>query len=278
MLYEREASGGIDPTTRDMWRIFRIMAEFVEGFEAMARLGPAVAVFGSARTKPDTRWYNAAQDLGRLLAKAGFAVITGGGPGIMEAANKGARMAGGVSVGLNISLPMEQHTNPYLTVNVNHHYFFVRKTMFVKYSHAVVCFPGGYGTLDECFEALTLMQTMKTDPRPMILMGRAYWSGLIDWMRETLAVKHQTINPRDLDMFTVTDDPQEACRLIVKAEKGRCWYPPAYSPVMQAHQVSPEGTRFGYPPKGHGSNGGHTAPPEVEPSTIKEKRRARRRR
>ena len=175
-LYEHEFNHG-DPSSRDMWRVFRIMAEFVEGFEQLSDLGPAVTIFGSARTARNDPLYKKARVLAALLARKQFAVITGGGPGIMEAANSGAKDAGGVSVGLNISLPHEQSANPYQTIAVNHHYFFVRKTMFVKYSHAIVCFPGGYGTMDEFFELLTLIQTMKIDPRPVVLIGKSYWTG-----------------------------------------------------------------------------------------------------
>ncbi len=250
MLYEQQ-SGTIDPTTRDMWRIFRIMAEFVEGFEQLAPIGPAVTIFGSARLPADDHWYKVARTLGAMLARNNFAVITGGGPGIMEAANRGAKDAGGISVGLNISLPTEQHANSHQTISMNHHYFFVRKTMFVKYSHACVCFPGGYGTMDEYFETLTLVQTMKIDPRPLVLMGRDYWQGLIDWMDQTMNQKYHAIHPSDLKLFQVTDDPEYACKIIVDSEKGRCWTPPHGGEVTtnQSGQISPEGTRFGVVPR-----------------------------
>ncbi len=246
-----------EPFAEDMWRIFRIMAEFVEGFDSLAYLGPAVTIFGSARTPPTDGYYQKARQLAALLAQEKFAVITGGGPGIMEAANAGAKDAGGVSVGLNISLPHEQRSNLFQTISLNYHYFFVRKTMFVKYSHAIVCFPGGYGTLDECFESLTLIQTMKTDPRPLILIGRDYWSGLIDWMRVTLLQKFQTIDAADLNIFRLTDDPAEACKWIVQAERGRCWYAPTreLSTAHQAARLSPEGTRYGVPPRSNHDRG-----------------------
>ena len=183
-----------EPGTQDVWRIFRIMAEFVEGFETMARVPAAVSVFGSARTKPSNPYYAKAVEFGRALAKLGFAVITGGGPGIMEAAHRGAREAGGIAVGLNISLPMEQKANPFQTISLNHHYFFVRKVMFIKYSHAFVCFPGGFGTMDELFESLTLIQTMKIDPFPVLLIGSEFWTGLIEWLRETMMDRFSTIS------------------------------------------------------------------------------------
>lgn len=251
MLYDRESSLNKDLTARDMWRVFRIMAEFVEGFEALASIGPAVTIFGSARTPRKDPYYKKARLLAAMLARKKFAVITGGGPGIMEAANSGAHDAGGVSVGLNISLPHEQHANPYQTIALNHHYFFVRKTMFIKYSHAVVCFPGGYGTMDECFETLTLIQTLKIDPRPVILIGRDYWQGLIDWLKKTMRNKFNNISSEDIKLFRLTDDPAEACDMIVQAEDGRCWQPPTltFSGVNPARQMSPEGTRMGVTPQ-----------------------------
>jgi uncharacterized protein (TIGR00730 family) len=197
----------------DAWRVFRIQSEFVEGFDALAAVGPAVSVFGSARTKANHPNYKLARELGRLLAVQGYAVITGGGPGIMEAANRGCQEGGGVSVGCNIELPMEQGLNEYCDLGVEFRYFFVRKVMFVKYADAFVIFPGGYGTLDELFEALTLIQTKKILNFPVILMGAAYWGPLIDWIRETLT-KQATINPEDVDLLRVTDDPAEACQII----------------------------------------------------------------
>jgi uncharacterized protein (TIGR00730 family) len=197
----------------DSWRVLRIQSEFVEGFDALAAVGPAVSVFGSARTKPSHPSYKLAREVGRLLALQGYAVITGGGPGIMEAANRGCQEGGGLSVGCNIELPMEQGLNPYCDLGVEFRYFFVRKVMFVKYADAFVIFPGGYGTLDELFEALTLIQTKKILNFPVILMGAAYWGPLIDWIRETLT-KEATINPEDVDLLRVTDDPAEACQII----------------------------------------------------------------
>src|SRR5690349_17524612 len=167
---------------KDSWRIFRIMAEFVEGFEALADLGRAVTIFGSARTHPDDRYFKAAEETARLLAKSGFSVITGGGPGIMEAGNKGAFEAGGQSIGLNITLPHEQNANRYQTISLDFHYFYARKVMFVKYAAAFICFPGGYGTLDEFFEVLTLVQTLKIEAFPILLYGKDFWDGLVEWM------------------------------------------------------------------------------------------------
>ncbi len=197
----------------DPWRALRILSEFVEGFDALAAVGPAVTVFGSARTKPDHRWYALARELGAMLARQGYAVITGGGPGIMEAANRGCQDGGGLSVGCNIELPMEQGVNPYVDLAVDFRYFFARKTMFVKYADAFVIFPGGYGTLDELFEALTLIQTRKVQNFPVILMGAEYWAGMLDWVRETM-LGEAAISPEDVDLLRVTDDPAEACQII----------------------------------------------------------------
>src|SRR6266545_1880291 len=174
------------PDGQDTWRIFRIMAEFVEGFEVMSQVGRAVSIFGSARTRPDDPFYKAAEETARLLAKNKFAIITGGGPGIMEAANKGAFEAGGVSIGCNITLPQEQEANKYQTMSLDFHYFYARKVMFTKYASAFICFPGGYGTLDEFFEVLTLIQTLKVEAFPIILYGSKHWLGLRDWMQEQL--------------------------------------------------------------------------------------------
>ena len=204
----------------DPWRVLRIQSEFVDGFGALAELGPAVAVFGSARTAPDNPSWAVADDIGRRLAEAGFAVITGGGPGMMEAANKGAVDADGVSVGLGIELPFESGLNPYVELGVNFRYFFVRKTMFVKYSQGFVVLPGGFGTFDELFEALTLVQTRKVTSFPIVLVGRDYWSGLIDWLRDTVLAQGN-VNAADLDMVTVTDDPAEAVQVMVEAERRR---------------------------------------------------------
>ncbi len=210
----------LDFTTQDPWRIFRIMAEFVDSFEEMSEVGPAISVFGSARLRSGNPWYKKARAVGRRLAKAGYAVITGGGPGLMEAANRGAREAGGVSVGLNIELPHEQKVNPYVTQPLNFHYFFIRKVCFVKYGSGFVLLPGGFGTLDEFFESITLIQTRRITQFPVVLMGRRHWRGLVDWMRDRLR-RPKLIAPGDLDLFCVTDDPREAVDFIVKASRGR---------------------------------------------------------
>ncbi len=237
--------GGAEPGSQDLWRIFRIMAEFVEGFETMARIGTAVSIFGSARTKPEDEFYKKAQTLAGMLAKENIAIITGGGPGIMEAANRGAREAGGISVGLNISLPMEQMSNPYQTVSINHHYFFVRKVMFVKYASAFVCFPGGFGTMDECFESLTLIQTMKTEPFPVVLIGSSFWSGLVNWMRETMYERYSYIHGQDLNLFRMTDDLDEAVKIITESGNKTSQYPA----LAKSQQLTAEGTRYGVSPR-----------------------------
>jgi uncharacterized protein (TIGR00730 family) len=208
----------VDFTHSDPWRVFRIMGEFVEGFDTLAKIGRAVSVFGSARVPPGHEQYLQAEETARLLVDAGFAVITGGGPGIMEAANKGAREAGGLSIGCNIELPFEQGTNQYVEVSINFRYFFVRKTMFVKYSEAFIIFPGGFGTMDELFEALTLIQTGKIRNFPVVLFGRAYWSGMLAWIRETMLEEGKVSND-DLDLLVVTDSPEEAVRVILEAEQ-----------------------------------------------------------
>jgi uncharacterized protein (TIGR00730 family) len=197
----------------DPWRVLRIQAEFVEGFGSLAEVGRAIGVFGSARSKPHDPAYVASQELGRLLVEAGYAVITGGGPGTMEAANKGAKEAGGLSVGLGIELPFEQGFNDYVDLGVNFRYFFARKTMFLKYSHGFVGLPGGFGTLDEIFEALTLVQTGKVHRFPIVLLGVRHWSGMLDWLRERV-LEEAMISPEDLDLIQLTDDPQEAVDMI----------------------------------------------------------------
>ena len=207
-----------DYTRTDPWRVMRITGEFVEGFDALANVPRAVSIFGSARTPPDDPYYACAQEAAGLLARAGFAVITGGGPGIMEAANRGAKEAGGVSIGCNIELPFEQVGNPYVTTAVNFRYFFVRKTMFIKYSEAFLIFPGGFGTLDELFEALTLIQTGKISRFPVVLFGKTFWRGLVDFLKAS-ALAEKKINATDLDLFIVTDDAQEAVDFIVRARK-----------------------------------------------------------
>jgi uncharacterized protein (TIGR00730 family) len=204
-------------THTDTWRVFRIMGEFVEGFDHLASVTRGVSVFGSARTAPDNPQYKAAQETGALLARAGFTVITGGGPGIMEAANRGAFEAGGISVGCNIELPFEQKANPYLTRVMNFRYFFVRKTMFVKYSTAFIIFPGGFGTLDELFEALTLIQTRKIKNFPVILYDKNYWTGLVKWV-EDLMLKQGKISDSDARLLNLTDSPAEAVEIIVNSQ------------------------------------------------------------
>ena len=207
--------------TQDAWRVFRIMGEFVEGFDTLAKLGPAVSIFGSARTKPHDRYYKCAQETARLLAEEGFAVVTGGGPGIMEAANKGALEAGGESVGCNIELPFEQGMNAYVKTAINFRYFFVRKTMFVKYAEAFIIFPGGFGTMDELFEALTLIQTGKVRDFPVVLFGREYWQGLLDWLKQTMATDGKIL-PEDLNLLVVTDSPEEAVKVVVSCYDENC--------------------------------------------------------
>jgi uncharacterized protein (TIGR00730 family) len=209
---------GSDWVHTDPWRVLRIQAEFVEGFGLLAELPRAVSVFGSARTPRGSEYYEVGVQLGVALADAGYAVITGGGPGAMEAANKGACDAGGMSVGLGIELPFEQELNEWVDVGIAFRYFFVRKTMFVKYAQAFVILPGGFGTLDELFEALTLVQTRKVTRFPVVLFGSEYWSGLVDWLRTTM-VPAATIKDTDLDLFTVTDDVDEVVRIVQEAEK-----------------------------------------------------------
>jgi hypothetical protein len=202
----------------DTWRALRILSEFVEGFEALAEVGPAVAVFGSARVAESGPDYALAREIGGKLAKAGFAVITGGGPGVMEAANRGAHEAGGLSIGCNIELPHEQHLNPYVDLSIEFHYFFARKTMFVKYSDAFVILPGGFGTLDELFESLTLIQTGKIRHFPVVLVGHAYWDGLVAWMRD-VQLPAGAISREDLDLLRVTDDPDEVVAAVAAYAK-----------------------------------------------------------
>src|SRR5262249_4077276 len=200
----------------DTWRVMRIMGEFIEGFDNLAQISKGVTIFGSARTHPEDPQYQAAYEVARLLAEAGFAIITGAGPGIMEAANKGAKQAGGQSIGCNIELPFEQGANPYVDTLVNFRYFFVRKTMFIKYSNAFIIFPGGFGTLDEAFEALTLIQTGKIYQFPVIMFGRHYWAGLIRWIQSRVLGEGK-ISAGDLDLILLTDDPQEAANAVIQA-------------------------------------------------------------
>ena len=201
------------------WRIFRIMAEFVEGFEELASSRPGRKYLRLGTHKPDNIWYKKAEETGSLLVKAGFSVITGGGGGVMEAANKGAAEAGGISVGLNIDLPEEQKPNKFQNLSLNFRYFFCRKVMFVKYAHGFIFFPGGYGTLDELFESLVLIQTFKQVQFPVILMGTDYWHGMIEWMKEKMLAETGNISPEDMDIFTVVDDPAEAVQIITDFSK-----------------------------------------------------------
>ena len=209
-----------DFTRTDTWRVMRIMSEFVEGFDNLASVTKGVTIFGSARTSPEDPQYAAAEEVARLLALEGFAVITGAGPGIMEAANKGAKLAGGRSIGCNIELPFEQGANPYVDTLINFRYFFVRKTMFIKYSNAFIIFPGGFGTLDEAFEALTLIQTGKIYQFPVIFFGRHYWAGLIRWIQARL-LGEKKISAGDIDLMIMTDDPQEAVKMVVEAQQAQ---------------------------------------------------------
>ena len=202
--------------TSDSWQIFKIMSEFVQGFETMSKIGPCVSVFGSARTKPDNKYYKQAEEIGYLLTQSGYGVISGGGPGIMEAANKGASRGEGKSVGLNIELPFEQSSNPYIDNDklINFDYFFVRKVMFVKYAQGFIVLPGGVGTLDELFEAITLIQTQKIGKFPIVLVGKTYWEGLLVWIKEIMLAKEQNISIEDLDLFNLVDTPAEAVDVI----------------------------------------------------------------
>ncbi|MBN2136727.1 MAG: TIGR00730 family Rossman fold protein [Sedimentisphaerales bacterium] len=204
---------------QDLWRIFRIMAEFTEGFEELASVGPAVSIFGSARTKPDHKYYKLATQTASELAQAGFAIITGGGGGIMEAANKGADDAGGKSIGLNIELPMEQVPNEFQNFSLHFRYFFCRKVMFLKYAHGFVVFPGGFGTMDEFFESLVLIQTLKQASFPVILMGSDYWKGLTDWIEKQM-LGDKYISPEDLDVYKIIDDPSQAVKILVDFKDG----------------------------------------------------------
>ncbi len=215
---DRDAAAAF--THADQWRVLRILGEFVEGFDALAEMGPAITVFGSARTAEDAPMYGKARETSHLLAETGFAIITGGGPGTMEASNRGASDAGGESVGVGIDLPFEQGTNAYVTLPLEFRYFFVRKTMFAKYACGFVFFPGGFGTLDELFEALTLIQTGKLDAMPVVLFGSDYWEGLIDWITHTV-LGEANISPGDLDLMTITDDPREVVDIMLAGMRQR---------------------------------------------------------
>ena len=216
MKKERNPKNWNEVKTNDSWAIFKIMGEFVNGYEKLSKIGPCVSIFGSARTKPDDKYYQLAENIAKNLSDNGYGVITGGGPGIMEAANKGAYNAGGTSVGLNIELPFEQHDNPYIDndKSIDFDYFFVRKVMFVKYSQGFIVMPGGFGTLDELFEAITLIQTHKIGKFPIILVGKKFWSGLVDWIKETLLDSHNNISKEDLYLLNIVDTEDEVIEIL----------------------------------------------------------------
>ncbi len=266
----------------DPWRVFRIMSEFVEGFETMSHVGWAVSIFGSARSPRTDFYYAEARRLAQMLAKKGFAIITGGGPGIMEAANRGARDVGGCSVGLNITLPVEQKANPYANVRMDFHYFFARLVMFVKYACSFVCFPGGYGTLHEFFNSMSLIQTGKAEHFPVILIGSAYWKGLVDWMQKEMQdCQPPRADPSDLKLFTVTDDLEEAVAIIERtrstrqAQLARRAVAPAVGPRVQTG----EGTLMGQLSRVYnGENGnGQAAVPPTGKTPPRRPRRPRKR-
>ncbi|MGA1226637.1 MAG: TIGR00730 family Rossman fold protein [Tamlana sp.] len=216
MRKEQHHKGWNEIKTNDSWAIFKIMGEFVNGFEKMSKIGPCVSIFGSARTKPDNKYYKLAEGIAKRIVEAGYGVITGGGPGIMEAGNKGAHLGGGTSVGLNIELPFEQHDNPYIDhdKSLDFDYFFVRKVMFVKYSQGFVVMPGGFGTLDELFEAITLIQTHKIGKFPIILVGTDFWEGLMEWVKKTLLESFSNISPKDLDLIHLVDTEEEVINIL----------------------------------------------------------------
>lgn len=226
------------PIHEESWRVFKIMAEFVEGFETLAALPPAVSIFGSARTPENHPVYAEARSCAKRLAELGHPIITGGGPGVMEAANRGACDAGGISVGLNIALPHEQMPNPYQNIKLDFDYFFARKVMFLKYARAFIIFPGGFGTMDEFFESLTLIQTAKIDPFPVVCIGTEFWNGMFAWIRETMDEAYHTISPEDLDLITLTDDLDEAIQLVHS-------FLTTETPVHEKSQTTGEGTRPG---------------------------------
>ena len=216
MKANNNPNGWNEVKTNDSWAIFKIMGEFVNGYEKLSLIGPCVSIFGSARTKPEQPYYQLAERIAKKITEHGYGVITGGGPGIMEAGNKGAHLAGGTSVGLNIDLPFEQHDNPYIDSDksINFDYFFVRKVMFVKYSQGFVVMPGGFGTLDELFEAMTLIQTHKIERFPIILVGTSFWTGLIDWVKQTLLEGHGNISPEDVDLWHIVDTEDEVLEIL----------------------------------------------------------------
>jgi uncharacterized protein (TIGR00730 family) len=226
MRSEKHHKGWNEIKTNDSWALFKIMGEFVNGFEKMSKIGPCVSVFGSARTKEEDKYYQLAVEISKSISEAGYGVITGGGPGIMEAGNKGASIAGGTSVGLNIDLPFEQHDNPYIDPDksLDFDYFFVRKVMFVKYSQGFVVMPGGFGTLDELFEAITLIQTHKIGRFPIILVGSEFWTGLLDWIKNIM-LKEGNISPGDLDLIKIVDTPDEVVEIIDAFYKGHTLSP-----------------------------------------------------
>jgi hypothetical protein len=240
----------------DPWRVFRIMSEFVDGFETMSQLGPAVSIFGSSRTPRTNVNYRKARKLSQTLAERGFAIITGGGPGVMEAANRGAHDVGGVSIGLNVTLPDEQKANPWATIRLDFRYFFARLVMFVKYSCAFVCFPGGFGTLHEFYNSMTLIQTGKAERFPVVLIGRSYWRGLIDWMRRrVLRSGYAKIDPEDMELFQVTDSVREAVRIIEQTRSSRLFQEAEarFSAALLSARTS-EGTVRGLPPSRYRNN------------------------
>jgi len=216
MRSEKNSRGWNEIKTNDSWAIFKIMGEFVNGYEKLSQIGPCVSIFGSARTKPDQKYYKLTEEVAKKIVEAGYGIITGGGPGIMEAGNKGAHLGGGTSVGLNIELPFEQHDNPYIDSDksLDFDYFFVRKVMFVKYSQGFVVLPGGFGTMDELFEAITLIQTKKIELFPIILVGRDFWNGLFDWIKDTLLEKNGNISSKDLDLIHIVDTPDEVIYIL----------------------------------------------------------------
>jgi uncharacterized protein (TIGR00730 family) len=216
MRIEKNNKGWNEIKTNDSWAIFKIMGEFVSGYEKLSQIGPCVSIFGSARTKPGHKYYELTEEIAKKIVEAGYGIITGGGPGIMEAGNKGAHLGGGTSVGLNIDLPFEQHDNPYIDSDksLDFDYFFVRKVMFVKYSQGFVVMPGGFGTLDELFEAITLIQTKKIELFPIILVGKDFWSGLFDWIKDALLAKHGNISPKDLDLIHIVDTSDEVIYIL----------------------------------------------------------------
>jgi len=216
MRQELHPKGWNETKSNDSWAIFKIMGEFVSGFEKMSKIGPCVTIFGSARTKPDNTYYKLAEKIAKRIVESGYGVITGGGPGIMEAGNKGAHLGGGTSVGLNIELPFEQHDNPYIDSdkNLDFDYFFVRKVMFVKYSQGFVVMPGGFGTLDELFEAITLIQTHKIEKFPIILVGTEFWTGLMDWIKTTLLNEFGNISEKDLELINLVDTEDEVIHIL----------------------------------------------------------------